>query len=104
MSFRVLTRSIKQYSDNIAKIGRSNDEKSIPPFLNLKIRHLSKENTLWGGIKLLCQQTISRGEGLLWLLLHYPLQNENSLLVPCVSTMVESPPPLLPVLSPLHLK
>jgi hypothetical protein len=29
---------MKQYSENIAKIGRSNDEKSIPPFLKLKIR------------------------------------------------------------------
>lgn len=103
-SFRVLTRSMKQYSENIANSGRSNNEKSIPPFLNLKMRRISKKNTLWGGIKRLYQQRISRGEGLLWSSLHYPFQNESSLLVPCVSTTVESPPPLLPALSPLRLK
>lgn len=58
-------------------MGRSNDENTIPPFLNLRSALLKEVNTPSEGKELLCQQMISRGEGLLWSLLRFLSQHGN---------------------------
>src|SRR5271163_4429160 len=79
ISLRVFTRSMKQYSENTAKAGRSSDEKSIPPFSKLQLALSRCEDTLWGGKGLLCQQMISRAIKLLSSLMRSLELRDNSL-------------------------